>query len=268
MKSAKFASHGRQSFWFSGAIALVCVSLLSTLQVSRLESFRQERRAPTLEKIQEEDASTKLQLEILKQLPALGFNNLIADWILLDFIQYFGDTPSRQQTGFDLSPDFFDALLTKDPYFRDAYFFLSSSTSLYAGLPERTVELIEREIEHLSPTVPEKAAYIWRYKGIDELLFLGDSTSARESFEKATEWASVYDDEEGQSLETVSRQMTAFLANDPNSRAAQVSAWVMVFYNAFDSETKQLAVQRIRNLGADVAIDENGILQVNLMPEQ
>ncbi|MEM9449006.1 MAG: hypothetical protein AAGA75_10760 [Cyanobacteria bacterium P01_E01_bin.6] len=248
------------------AIGLTCFVGVIVTQVPQLNEILQESRSPSLEQIQRQEASTRLQLDLLKRFPSLGFNNLIANWVFLDFIQYFGNVEVRQKTDYRLSPEFFDVILALDPYFRDGYFFLSSSASLFAGMPERTVEIIERELPRLSPTTPEKAAYILRYKGTDELLFLADSASAKESFELAAEWASVYDDDEGASIALVSRRMADFLEGNPDSRYAQISAWVMVYYNAFDGETKQLAVQRIRNLGGQASIQEDGRLDFQLPP--
>ena len=250
----------------TGAITLTCCAGIVMMQSPRLRRIQEENLAPTPEQIQQQEAATRLQLDLLKRVPSFGFDNVIASWVFLDFIQYFGNEAARRETDYGLSPDFLDVVLDRDPYFREAYFFLSASTTLFAGMPERTVELIERELPRLSPTTPEKAAYIWRYKGTDELLFLNDSASAKESFEMAVDWASVYDDDEGRSIVIVSRSMADFLAANPDSRFAQVSAWVMVYYNAFDWPTKQLAVQRIQNLGGQASINEDGTLDFELPP--
>lgn len=248
----------------SGAIALICCVSVAALQMPRLNRIRQESRTPTAEQAQQKVTATQLQLDLLEQFPAFGFDNLIADWVFLDFLQYFGDHTARQLTDYSLSPEFFDIILARDPYFRDGYFFLSSSASLFAGMPERTVEIIERELPRLSPTTPDKAFYILRYKGIDELLFLADSEGAKESFEMAAEWASVYDDDEGLAGERISRSMVDYLEGNPDSRYAQISAWVMVYYNAFDRDTRNLAVQRIRALGGQASITEDGRLNWTL----
>ena len=40
---------------------------------------------------------------MLKNLPSFGFDNLIADWTFLKFLQYFGDDEARDVTGYDLA---------------------------------------------------------------------------------------------------------------------------------------------------------------------
>ncbi|MGJ3249402.1 MAG: hypothetical protein ACFE0I_25430 [Elainellaceae cyanobacterium] len=247
-----------------GAIAIACMVGIGALQRPRLARLQDASQTMTQDAAEQAEQAKELQLRFLDYAPDFGFDNLMADWVFLNFVQYFGDTPAREHTGYRLSPEYFDVILARDPYFRLGYFFLSASTSLYAGMPQRTVDIIERELPHLSPTLPDKAYYVWRYKGIDELLFLGDTAAARESFTKVTEWASVYSDKESQQIARSSAQTVQFLKSNPDSRSAQISVWTMVFNNAFDEATQQLAINQMRNLGATVSTDENGNLQVSL----
>ncbi len=246
------------------AVALGCMAGIGALQQSRLNDIRQQNVTPSQAEILQEQKDIQFQLELLKKTPTFGFDRVISDWAFLQFLQYFGDTPAREQTGYDLSPDYFDVVLKHDPYFRDAYLFLSASTTLYAGKPDRTVELFERELARLSPKTPDQAYFIWRYKAIDELLFVGDSQAAQQSFEMAAEWASQYNDPQSQAIARSSRQTADFLETNPDSLAAQVSAWTMVYYNAFDANTQQLAISRIESLGVAVSVDEEGNLKISL----
>ncbi|MGB7522110.1 MAG: hypothetical protein WA896_20975, partial [Spirulinaceae cyanobacterium] len=96
---------------------------------------------------------------------------------------------------------------------------------------------------------------------------LGDPQAARQSFQKAAEWASIHPDEESQQVAQVSRQTAQFLENNPDSKSAQVSAWGMVLQNAVDKETREAAVLRIEELGGKVTVSEQGVVDVQL-PEQ
>ncbi|MGB3495567.1 MAG: hypothetical protein WBA57_22745 [Elainellaceae cyanobacterium] len=244
------------------AIALGCVVGIGALQQPRLNDIRDQKVTPSLQELEQIENDTRLQLQVLNQIPTLGFDRVIADWVFLQFLQYFGDGPARQQIGYGLSPDYFSVILNHDPYFRDGYLFLSASTTLYTGQPERTIEIFERELPRLSPKVPDKAYYIWRYKAIDELLFLGDPQAAQQSFEMAAEWASTYDDPESQAIARSSQQTAEFLRANPDSIAAQVSAWSMVYYNAVDENTQQLVIRRLEDLGVEVSIGAQGELQI------
>ena len=207
-------------------------------------------------------AQQRQQLQLLAQVPSFGFDNVLADWTMLQFIQYFGDAEARRQTGYGLSPDYFEVILERDPYFRDAYLFLSISSTLFAGQPARTVKIFEQYLPQLTPTTPERAYVIWRYKGSDELLFLGDPQAAAQSFETAADWASVYDDAESQAIAAASRQTAAFLRENPSSSAAQISAWGIVLSNALDRTTQQFAIRRIEQLGGRVEVDAAGRFRV------
>lgn len=245
-------------------VALLCVVAIGALQIPQLNRLSDKAKTASLENFQREVESERLRLNILNKLPSFGFNNLVADWTLISFIQYFGDDLARPQTGYSLSPEYFEIILARDPYFLSAYPFLSGSTTLYAGMPERSVALIEQGLKSLTPKVPSESYYIWRYKGTDELLFLGDTQAAKQSFETAAQWASIYSDDESKNVARLSRQTAQFLATNPKSKSAQVSAWMMILDKAFDDRTRQAAISRIQALGGKVTITSQGQVKVQL----
>lgn len=240
---------------------LLCVFGIVSLQLPQLHQLT-ESKTITKELLIRETEAEKVRLNLLKQLPSFGFDNLIANWVFLNFLQYFGDDEIRAKTGYSLSPEYFEIILERDPRFLDAYLFLSSSTSLYAGMPERSIALMEKNLKLLSPTVPQRSYYIWRYKGIDELLFLGNSSAAQQSFTTAAQWASVYPDEESKQVTAISQKTAEFLSRNPKSRSAQIGAWTMVLSNPVDTATRNLAVSRIKALGGEVIITLDGVVQV------
>ncbi len=257
----------RQTFTQSVAVsivAVVCVMSLGGLQMPQLNLLKSRGDNVSVESLQREVNSEKVRLNLLQKLPTFGFDNLLADWVFLGFLQYFGDDEARSVTGYQLSPEYFEMILNRDPRFLRAYFFLSSSSSLYAGLPERSVAIMEKGLKSLSPQAPPKSYYAWRYKATDELLFLGDAQAARQSFEKAADWASTYPDEESQTVAAISRQTAQFLARNPVSKSAQVTAWSMILTNAVDDRTRQLAINRIEALGGKVVITPEGAVRLQL----
>jgi hypothetical protein len=247
-------------------VALTCATLLGTTQLPQLRKISSKTSTVPVTVLEREAAAENLRLNLLEKLPTFGFSNVLADWVFLNFLQYFGDDEARAKTDYRLSPEYFDVILSRDPYFLDGYFFLSSSTALYAAMPERSVAIMNKNLGQLAPHRPPQAYYIWRYKGIDELLFLGDAKAAQHSFEMAAEWASTYTDAEGQSVAAFSRRTAQFLARNPNSKFAQVATWSQVLSNATDDRTRQIAVERIRGLGGDVVIGADGIPKVKLPP--
>jgi hypothetical protein len=222
------------------------------LQYQRFDRLLQTLQNPTQAQLEQAVQAEHDRLKVLQTLPSLDFDNLVANWTMLNFLYYFGDTDIRNRTGYGLSPEYFRVILDRDPRFRTAYFFLSASTSLFAGRPDLAVGLMAEKLPLLSPTDPPGSYYIWRYKGTDELLFLGQQAAARESYLKTAEWARIDGSPEALAVAEVSQQTADFLTGDLKSRNAQISAWGMILSNAFDQSTQLLAIQQIQNLGGRV----------------
>ena len=245
-------------------VALLSVVAIIALQLPQLEKLSNKGKNASLEDLKKAENSEKLRLNLMQKLPSFGFDNLVADWTFINFLLYFGDDIARSQTGYSLSPEYFEIILAHDPYFLKAYLFLSSSTTIYAGMPERSVALMNKGLRFLAPKSPPKSYYIWRYKGTDELLFLGDRQAAKQSFETAGKWADVYTDDDSKLIAKISHQTAQFLAKNPDSKSAQVSAWTMVLTNAFDDRVRKIAISRIQALGGTVSITSEG--QVKVQP--
>ncbi|MGB3402452.1 MAG: hypothetical protein WBA77_07155 [Microcoleaceae cyanobacterium] len=196
-----------------------------------------------------------LQLQLLKILPTLGYDNLIADWTFLNFLQYFGDEPARQATGYQLNDDYFDVISQLDPRWLEMYLFLSTSVSFYQAAPEVAVELMNRGTAALSPQINPTAWILWRIKGIDQLLLLGDTQGAIQSLHQAADWAqeSDYPDFARQF-----RQAAETLQQNPDNLLVRLNAWLSVYYQTTDELVKQRATQELLALGAKKEIGENG----------
>ena len=256
------------SQWISASIVTIGCSLaIGLLQVPQLKQLATKAKTASPEELNKELQAERLRLNLLQKTPSFGFDNILADWVMLGFLSYFGDDSAREQTEYSLSPEYFEIIVDRDPRFLQAYLFLSNSVSMYAVMPEKSVALMEKGLKSLSPKAPPMSYYVWRYKGTDELLFLGDAQAARKSFEKAAEWASVSDDPNSQNVAAISRQTAQFLARNPNSKYAQVGAWSMVLQNAVDDRTRQKAISRIEALGGKVVVTPEGEVGVQL-PEK
>jgi hypothetical protein len=244
--------------------ALLCTGAIVVLQLPQLSKLNNKAKTASAADFQKQVESEKLQLQLLRKVPSLGFERLMADWTFINFLIYFGDDDARNKTGYSLSPEYFETIVDRDPYFLKTYLFLSSSTTLYAGMPERSVALMNRGLKSLSPQVPAKSYYVWRYKAIDELLFLADAQAAKNSFTKAADWANIYSDNESKSVAQYSRQTAAFLATNPNSKAAQISSWTTILGNAFDDRTRRRAISHIQALGGVVSVTPQGEFNVGI----
>jgi len=218
--------------------------------------------------LQRQDQHDQVRLTLLRQLPTFGYDNMIANWTFLHFLQYFGDVKVRDQVGYHLSPEFFEVIVDRDPRFITPYLYMASSTSMYAAMPERTIEIMDRGLSSMTPQIPPKGYFVWRNKAIDQLLFLGDSKGARQSFEMAAKWADQSNDPNAANIAQASRQTAQFLAKNPSSKAAQISAWVQVASYAIDDETRRLAIERIESLGGEVLANELGQVTVRYRTDE
>ncbi|MCG6136919.1 MAG: hypothetical protein MET45_20160 [Nostoc sp. LLA-1] len=239
-------------------VACFCLLGVSLIQFPQLQILLRSKQAPSLEIIERELHSESLSLNLLKKMPSFGYGNLIANWVYLSYLQYFGDDEVRGKTGYRLSPEYFEVILERDPRFLAAYLSLSSSTTIYAGMPERSIGLMEKGLKSLSPWVPKRSYYVWRYKGIDELLFASNTESAQQSFTTASEWASNFSDEESQLVAEASQRTARFLSQNPSRRSTQISAWVMVLNNQVDERTRKRAISEIEALGGKVTSSPEG----------
>lgn len=205
---------------------------------------------------QQEAQQEALRLKMLKNLPSFGFDNLIADWTFLKFLQYFGDDEARNVTGYNLGQDYFDIVTQRDPRWADIYLFLSTAVSFYQGKPETAVKFIERGTNALSPQIHPQAWIVWRTKGLDELLLLGDIPESIRSHEMAADWAEKTPD--GSKLAQSFRATAEFLRRDPDSVPVRFNAWSTVYYQTTDKLVRQRAKQALVKLGARVQKDRDG----------
>ncbi|MGB3135634.1 MAG: hypothetical protein WBG38_04855 [Nodosilinea sp.] len=246
---------------------LVPVALLLglvPLQRQRLATL-QDRNA--IEQNLQQDQAAAAALALAQKMPSLGFDNLVADWFFLQFLQYFGDDEARAKTDYSLSSEFFRVIIPNDPYYRMFYLFLSGSVSSFAGQPEQSVALTAQGLAQLSPARPEDGFYIWRYRGVDELLYLGDGKAAQKSYQSAADWARQSTHPDAPYIAENSQITANFLASNPLSKQAQVNAWASVIANAFDDATRQRAIGQIEALGGSVFISEAGEIKLQFPPD-
>jgi hypothetical protein len=228
-----------QSFGVA-AIAIVACGGIMALQFLRLNQPSLWLEDPVQANKQE-----KVRLQMLKQSPTFGFDNLISDWVFLNFLQYYGDDPARQKTGYDLSPAYFDIITRLDPRFTMAYLFLSGSVSHQLGKPELSIAMMQRGTDALSPQIDEAAFQVWRLKGLDQLLLVGDIPGAIQSFEQAANWTK---GTSYASIEPILRGTADFLRTDPNSKPVRVMAWSSIYEQAVamgDQQTEAHAKQHV-----------------------
>jgi hypothetical protein len=214
----------------------------------------------TQREYQNQEQKERQKLAFSGIVPSFGFNNVLADWFYLNFIQYFGDVEARNKIGYSLIPDYFATIVEKDPHFTNAIYQMEVSNSLFAGLPEISVRLLEKSLQSIKPKfiVDLPTYYLWRSKGNSELLFLGDVAAAKKSYQKSIDWAEAYDDDDSKRIIAISRNSLRSLTENPNSKSAQIGAWISVLANRPDEKTIKRVIENIEALGGKVIENSNG----------
>jgi hypothetical protein len=243
-------------------VACFCIASISLMQIPKLQKLLTRQQSVPVETLEKDLKKESLRLNLLQNVPSFSYKNLIADWVYIDFLQFFGDNEARDKTGYSLSPEYFEVILGRDPRFLEAYLGLSVSTSLYGGMPDKTIALMDKGLKSLSPQLPKRSYYIWRYKGTDELLFLGNAQAAQTSFLKAAEWANTYTDEESKQVVFISQKTAEFLSKNPGSKSARVATWTMVLNNNVDEKTRKRAIREIEALGGQVVTNPDGTTSI------
>ncbi len=251
----------RQLLATSGAIALSFLAVVG-LQRPRLAALLNQSESLTPAAYQRQVEQAKLNLELLQNIPALGFDNLLADWIFLQYLQYFGDDDARQVTGYGLVLDYLRPVIRNDPRFRDAHLYLATSGTLYAAQPAATDELMAWGLQFMQPQHPRHAYRVLNNRGVNQFLFLGNLPAALESIEQAADWAASYDEPGAQATADNIRRFADFLAQNPDSKVAQISAWMTILNSVPDEPTQERVIGEIEDLGGRVTRADSGQWQV------
>lgn len=185
--------------------------------------------------------------------PDLGFNNLKANWSYLNFVQYFGDKHARETIGYDLIPNYFEAITQIDPRFTKAYLNLSIANTMYTGYPEKTISLLEQVLKSVDPK-SEQAAFLWTSKGLDELLFLGDKKAASKSYAMAAKWTKLRSKEHSDDLTIKDLQQALESTNEINLKKAQVRAWSSVLVNVKNHHRRREIIGKINVLKSEIIV--------------
>lgn len=194
-------------------------------------------------------------IELQGGIPKLGWDNLVADWSYLNFVQYFGDNNARETIGYQLVPQYFQTIADIDPRFTQAHLRLSIANSMYAGNAEQTVVLMNRVLASVDPE-SEESALLWTSKGLDELLFLGNKKAAIKSYKIAAQWAELSENIRPDGLTIKDLETALEATNEIDLKEAQVRAWSSVLIHIRDSQKKKEIIDKIDNLQAEILVLE------------
>lgn len=255
MKYSQYLKLGISFLALSGCI--VSIFCLQKDSLSKIETVRDEN---TYQKEQEVFTNTA---KISKKIPSFGLNNLMADLTFLKFVGYFGDGEARQVTGYSTVTDYFEDIVNRDPNFIQSHLVMSAANSLFAGRPDKTVDLINQALEEVNTQAPNYPFLLWTYKAADEILFLGDIEAARHSHEMAAKWARLRQDDLGNEMARRYDKTVKFLASNPDPTQAQFGAWMSILSGTHDPKTQNFILNKLKELGAEINVAPDGKLKIN-----
>lgn len=240
------------SLFLTSLIGISLGGCLVKLQLPQLQEAKQAQLGK--DEYTKAVEAEKTQLSFLKNAPAFGFDNLVASQSMLKFLQYVGDSRARKQTGYSLSYKYLELIAEKDPRFAEAYIMISPASSVFGGTPQKTIELMDKGLEYLTPDI-DRAYVVWLYKAVDEVLFIGDLEKAQKSYKKASEWAAIAGDE---FIARAAKDSAEFLSTEPDTRQAQVGAWFTVWTNTREKSVRHIAETEIKRLGGTLTVYPDG----------
>jgi hypothetical protein len=250
-------------------ILLIALTVLGIL-ILQNQSINKNQQVLTTESYQQQDKKDRQKLNIISLLPTFGLQNIWADWIFLQFIQYFGDGKARLATDYDQCPLYFKTIVGQDPRFVDAINYLDVCTSIFAGYPLESIQYMKNSLPKMKAKmegVRIRPYYIWRSLGIGQLLFQGKPLEAAQSYQRAIDWAKIYQDSESNNFINNLQQSVNFLAKNPDSKMAQIGAWASVLGNNPDEKTLKRVTKEVEALGGTVKIGLDGQVKF-IVPEE
>lgn len=231
---------------YSSLITYICLAGIILLQNNYRHNIKNQNKVANYFQ-EEKELNSKINLQ--KILPAFGFDNLKADTIFLNFIQYFGDGKARDATGYSLTPEYFETLINHDANFVSAHLSLANANTMYAGQPEASISFIEDIFNSASlNNNSQKHALLWLYKAYDELLFLGDTQAAEYSYKQAKKLLENNQTNSAGNIVSVYFPNTASFKGDSDIIQAQITAWSTVLPNVKNLENRQKITQKITDL--------------------
>ena len=235
---------------------IIIFSIVGAIFTLQKEHYHHSRTQTRAENHAEQIESAQIALKAHKLIPTFGFNNLRANVTYLQFVQYFGDSEARKQTGYNLVPSYFETVASYDPNFTQANLSLSVANSMYAGQAEKTVTLMEKILDSSSSDL-DNAYLIWFAKGLDEFLFLGDNQAALNSHQNAAKSAINQEHRDLSKITAVNQSKIEYLATNPDTTEAQIFAWKSVLPHVVDPDNRQRISDRIASLEQNLSYQVN-----------
>lgn len=162
---------------------------------------------------------------------SLGHDQLIADLYWLRFIQYIGDTDSRQIDRYSRAYSYLNIVTSLDPRFTQPYWFAAFTVGAEMKRPDLAQKLIERGIQ-----ANQNNWYLPFIAGINQYLFAHNETAAAKYYRLASKFPDA--------PKWLGRQAEILQAKIP-SLVKEVNTWDTIYRTSTDPLVKERAKERL-----------------------
>jgi hypothetical protein len=168
------------------------------------------------------------------RLISLGFDDLAADLLWLQLVQYAGDSAARAKDNGCLTEDMVESILAADPHFIQAYWFAAFLIGGDQNQPAVADRILRKGIE-----VNSNNWYLPFIAGLNEYLYAHDEQAAAHYYRMAARFP--------QAPNWLERQAKILEARIP-SEVKNANVWQTVYDSATSAEVKQRARDNLRRI--------------------
>lgn len=226
------------SIGFTSLLPLTLVAILAIptywIQVHTIEQYRKEGF----------NLETDSILAVSKVMPSFGGQNLLADFLWLRFVQYFGDTEVREKTGYGLNFEYLQAITDRNPQFENAYLIANLAVAAKMGRTDLAEQLLLKGIQH-----DPDSYYLWQYRGFLHFMYTGDVKKAAYSFRQNAGLAVAQEGNAKQHWGNYWLLMAKSLETFPPTPWLRRSVWQEIYFDNANKETQAHALKQLKTLG-------------------
>jgi tetratricopeptide (TPR) repeat protein len=197
--------------------------------------------------------SEDIALDALAKLPDFGNRDLVADFLWLRFIQYFGDSSVRAKSGYGLSYKYLKTITDRDPHFDNAYRIANLAVAYRMGRTDLADALLAKGIQ-----ANPKSYLIWQTRGFLHFLYTGNIPKAVYCFRRNAGIAVAVGGNSQQHWGNYWFAMSKYLEVSKSNDWTRRQIWAEVYANSSDTSTQALALTQLAKLG--VSLNKDGRL--------
>lgn len=219
---------GAKSGFAAACLALVWLIGYSHTKVSELMS--DFNKGQSTETILPSSAAAKVC--------ALGYDQLLADWYWLAFVQYIGDGAARAQDHYAAADKYLQLIVDLDPGFIKAYWFAAFIIGSERQQPEQAAKLIDRGIQANADNW-----YLPFIAGINQYLYARNDAAAAKYYKMAAKFPAA--------PAWLSRQAAILEARIP-STIKEINIWDSIYGSTGDEIVREKARDHLISLWTQV----------------